>query len=289
MKNLAQVIGFQPKENANNIFIKKYNDGYYIEIDFDKQTFHFSGKIKILGKDFQNITKPEDWVVLECVNRLLQTGYKPENIILEKVYPAGHGFSGRLDICVNNVDGSEYLLIECKTYGKEFDKEFTRLKKDGGQLFTYFKFNNTANVVMLYASHLVDGNIFYKNEIVKIEDNYKKGGVKDFHHSWNKKTYQNIVWENLPYNSEIKKTFTKAQLKPLSKDQSDKIFHGFASILRKHSVSDKPNAFNKIFNLFLAKLYDEDKGEDMELEFHWREDDNPIDFQVRLINLHKKY
>jgi type I restriction enzyme M protein len=25
----------------------------------------------------------------------------------------------------------------------------------------------------------------------------------------------------------------------------------------------------------------------MELEFHWREDDNPIDFQVRLINLHK--
>lgn len=288
MKKLAQVIGFQAKENADNIFIKKYNNGYCIEIDFEKNTFHFGGKIKISGKDFQNITKPEDWVVIECVNRLLETGYKPQNIILEKVYPAGHGFSGRLDICVNNDDGSEYLLIECKTYGKEFDKEFTRLKKDGGQLFTYFKFSNKADVVMLYASHLVDGNIVYKNEIIKIEETYRKGDVKDFHHSWNKKTYQNIVWENLPYNSEIKKSFTKAELKPLSKDQSDKIFHGFASILRKHSVSDKPNAFNKIFNLFLAKLYDEDKGDDMELEFHWRENDNPIDFQVRLINLHKK-
>ena len=80
MKNLAQVIGFQPKENAKDIYIKKYPSGYSIEIDFDKKTFHFGGKIKIQGKDFQNITKPEDWVVLECVNRLLEKGYKPENI-----------------------------------------------------------------------------------------------------------------------------------------------------------------------------------------------------------------
>ncbi|GEJ52005.1 TPA: restriction endonuclease subunit S [Flavobacterium psychrophilum] len=288
MKDLIKIVGFQAKENASAIYIKKYLDGYAIEIDFDKKTFHFGGKIKIGGKDSQNITKPEDWVVLECVNRLLETGYKPENISLEKVYPAGHGFSGRLDICVNREDGSEYLLIECKTYGKEFDKEFTRIKKDGGQLFTYFKFSNKADVIMLYASQLINNEIIYPNEIVKIEENYKLGGTKDFYNSWNKKTYQNIVWENKPYNSETKKTFTKDDLKPLSKEQSDTIFHGFASILRKHSVSDKPNAFNKIFNLFLAKLYDEAKGDDMELDFHWREDDNPIDFQVRLINLHKK-
>ncbi|EKT3966050.1 restriction endonuclease subunit S [Flavobacterium psychrophilum] len=288
MKDLIKKLDFEPKENASAIYIKKYLDGYAIEIDFDKNTFYFGGKIKIGGKDSQNITKPEDWVVLECVNRLLETGYKPENISLEKVYPAGHGFSGRLDICVTREDGSEYLLIECKTYGKEFDKEFTRIKKDGGQLFTYFKFNNKADVIMLYASQLINNEIIYPNEIVKIEDNYKLGGTKDFYNSWNKKTYQNIVWENKPYNSETKKTFTKDDLKPLSKEQSDTIFHGFASILRKHSVSDKPNAFNKIFNLFLAKLYDEAKGDDMELDFHWREDDNPIDFQVRLINLHKK-
>lgn len=287
MKNLAQVIGFQAKENAKDIYIKKYKDGYVIEIDFDKKTFYFGGKIKVQGKNSQNITKPEDWVVLECVIRLLETGYDPSTISLEKVYPAGHGFSGRLDICVTQEDSSEYLLIECKTYGAAFDKEFTRIKKDGGQLFTYFKFSNKADLIMLYASQLSGNEIIYKNEIIKIEDDYRVGGTKDFYNCWNRKTYQNIVWENQPYNSEISKIFTKAELKPLSKDQSDKIFHGFASILRKHSVSDKPNAFNKIFNLFLAKLYDEAKGDDMELEFHWREDDNPIDFQVRLINLHK--
>jgi type I restriction enzyme M protein len=286
MKDLIKIVGFQAKENASAIYIKKYLDGYTIEIDFDKKTFHFGGKIKIGGKDSQNITKPEDWVVLECVNRLLETGYKPENISLEKVYPAGHGFSGRLDICVNREDGSEYLLIECKTYGKEFDKEFTRIKKDGGQLFTYFKFANKADLIMLYTSQLSNNEIDYENKIVKIEDEYRIGDVKDFYNSWNKNTKHQGVWENEPYDFKSKK-FTKADLKELNEAESTKIFHEFASILRKHSVSDKPNAFNKIFNLFLAKLYDEAKRENDELEFHWRENDNAVDFQVRLINLHK--
>lgn len=79
-----KVLKFQPKENSKDIYIKKYLDGYTIEIDFDIKTFHFGGKIKIGGKDFQNITKPEDWVVLECINRLLEKGYKPENISLDK-------------------------------------------------------------------------------------------------------------------------------------------------------------------------------------------------------------
>jgi len=53
-------------------------------------------------------------------------------------------------------------------------------------------------------------------------------------------------------------------------------------------VSDKPNAFTVIFNLFLAKLQDEQKRENDELEFHWRENDDAIEFQVRLHNLHKE-
>ncbi len=285
-KNLIQAIGFLPKENTSGIFIKKYTDDYAIEVDFEKQTFHFGGKIKIQTKDSQNITKPEDWVVLECVDKLLVKGYKPENIQLEKVWPAGHQNSGRLDICVTREDGSEYLLIECKTYGKEFEKEFTRMKKDGGQLFTYFKFSNKPDVIMLYASELNGKDINYKNEIVKIEEDYRTGDVKDFFNIWNKNTKHIGIWENEPYDFKSKK-FTKADLKELNEAESTKIFHEFASILRKHSVSDKPNAFNKIFNLFLAKLYDEAKRENDELDFHWRENDNAVDFQVRLINLHK--
>ncbi|MFT4092903.1 MAG: restriction endonuclease subunit S [Niabella sp.] len=287
IKNFISILGFYPKENTTDIFIKKYQNDYCIEIDFAKQIIDYGSKIKGDRKTTQNFSQHENFVVLECVNRLLETGYTPENIILEKTWSAGHGVSKALDICVTREDGSEYLLIECKTYGKEFEKEFKRMKKEGGQLFTYFKFSNKSDLLMLYASKLSGEEIIYQNEIVKIEGSYRTGDVKDFYNSWNK-TFVNFgVWENSPYDFKSKK-FTKANLKELTETESTKIFHEFASILRKHSVSDKPNAFNKIFNLFLAKLYDEAKRENDELDFHWREDDNAVDFQVRLINLHKE-
>jgi type I restriction enzyme M protein len=253
-KEFATKLGFTPKEGSLGIFMRKYSDGTTIEIDFEKNTFHFGGKLKIQGKDVQNITKAEDWVVLECLNRLLEKGYKPENISLEKVYPAGHGFSGRLDICVTREDGSEYLLIECKTYGKEFDKEFAKIKKDGGQLFTYFKFSNKADVIMLYASELKGDEIIFKNEIVKIEDDYRTGDVKDFYEKWNKLTKDNGVFDSWvrPYNFESK-ALTIKELEEICQEDSSFIFNRFLEILRHNVVSDKGNAFNRIFTLFLCK------------------------------------
>jgi type I restriction enzyme M protein len=290
-KKSVQLLGFLPKENSSGIYLKKYTDGYSIEVDFDKQTFHFGGKIKIQGKDSQNITKPEDWVVLECVNRLLEKGYKPENILLEKVYPAGHGFSGRLDICVTREDGSEYLLIECKTYGKEFDKEFARMKKDGGQLFTYFKFSNKADVIMLYTSILKENKVISKNEIVKIEEEYKSGDVKDFYEKWNKLTKDNGVFDEwvTPYNFK-NLALTINDLKEIRQEDSSFIFNRFLEILRHNVVSDKGNAFNRIFTLFLCKIYDEktNEGTDNELGFQWLEGiDNHRSFQIRLTDLYK--
>lgn len=290
-KKLIQNIGFQAKENASGIFIKKYSDGYAIEVDFEKQIFHFGGKIKIQGKDSQNISKSEDWVVLECLNKLLEKGYKPENISLEKVYPAGHGFSGRLDICVTREDGSEYLLIECKTYGKEFEKEFNKIKKDGGQLFTYFKFSNKADIIMLYASELKGNDIVSRSEIIKIEDDYRSGDVKDFYEKWNKLTKDNGVFDSWvkPYNFESKALSIK-DLEEIRQEDSSFIFNRFLEILRHNVVSDKGNAFNRIFTLFLCKIYDEksNEGTDNELGFQWLEGiDNHRSFQIRLTDLYK--
>ncbi len=290
-KDFIQKFDFHPKENSSGIFIKNYLDSYSIEVDFENQTFYFGGKIKVQGKLSQNITKPEDWVVLECVDRLLTKGYKPENISLEKVWPAGHQHSGRLDICVTRDDGSEYLLIECKTYGKVFDKEFNRINKDGGQLFTYFKFSNKADVIMLYASELKENKIVYRNEIVKIEDDYRTGDVKDFYEKWNKLTKDNGVfdsWVN-PYNFESK-ALTINDLEEIRQEDSSFIFNRFLEILRHNVVSDKGNAFNRIFTLFLCKIYDEksNEGTDDELAFQWLEGiDTHRSFQLRLTDLYK--
>jgi type I restriction enzyme M protein len=290
-KQLITMLGFSPKENTVGIFSKKYPqaDDYCIEVNFEKQAINYGNLIISDSKTTQNFSQPENFVVLECINRLLEKGYKPENIILEKTWAAGHGTSGRLDICVNREDGSEYLLIECKTCGKEFDREFARMKKDGGQLFTYFKFSNKADVIMLYASELKGNEIIYHNEIIKIEEDYRTGDVKDFYEKWNKLTNDNGVWESSPYNFKPKAK-TINELEDIKQEDSSFIFNRFLEILRHNVVSDKPNAFNKIFTLFLCKIYDEkDKeGTNEELDFQWIEGkDDDISFQLRLTDLYK--
>jgi len=290
-KKLIQALGFKPKENTSNTYHKKYSEcnNYEIEVDFDKKQINFGKIIKSENKTTQNFSQAENWVVLECVDRLLEKGYQPKDITLEKTWKTGHGTSGRLDILITQKK-STYLMIECKTWGTEFDKEFKNLEKTGGQLFTYFQQDNSAEVLMLYASKLDGKGILYKNEIVKIEEHYRQAGnVEDVYGRWNKVSNSNGVFEDWvkPYLFENKK-LTKKDLNPLNEEDSQKIFYEFLSILRKHSVSDKPNAFNKIFNLFLAKIFDEKKRDSKELEFQWKEHkDSPVEFQIRLINLYK--
>ena len=291
IKKHITALGFVPKNGTNGIYHKMYVD-YAIEIDFEKQNINYGNSIIAESRTTQNFSQPENFVVLECVDRLLLKGYKPQNIILEKTWPSGHGTSGRLDICVNREDGTPYMLIECKTYGKEYNKESTKIHKDGGQLFTYFQLSGSkADVIMLYASELKGDKYIYVNEIIKIEDDYRNGDVKDIYEKWNKLTKDNGIFDSWvqPYNFQSK-ALTKEQLKEIKAEDSSFIFNRFLEILRHNVVSDKGNAFNKIFTLFLCKVYDETTtGEGEELKFQWLEGrDNHVDFQLRLTDLYSK-
>ena len=110
-KNLIQKLDFTPKENTSGIFQKKYSKcgNYIIEINFNTETFNFGNKIKAESKTTQNFLQAENWVVLECVDRLLEKGFQPQNITLEKTWKTGHGTSGRLDILVTRDNNSAYL------------------------------------------------------------------------------------------------------------------------------------------------------------------------------------
>lgn len=291
IKRHITALGFVPKNGTNGIYHKIYVD-YAIEIDFEKQSINYGSVITAESKTTQNFSQPENFVVLECVDRLLTKEYKPQNIVLEKTWPSGHGTSGRLDICVNREDGTPYMLIECKTFGKEYNKELARIRKDGGQLFTYFQLSGSkADVLMLYASELKGNKFVYVNEIIKIEDDYRNGDVKDIYEKWNKLTKDNGIFDSWvqPYNFQSK-ALTKEQLKEIKAEDSSFIFNRFLEILRHNVVSDKGNAFNKIFTLFLCKVYDETTtGEGEELKFQWLEGrDNHVDFQLRLTDLYSK-
>lgn len=292
-KKLIKKLGFTPKENTSGIFQKKYSEcnDYVIEIDFEKENLIFGDKIIVESKTTQNFSQAENWVVLECVDRLLEKGYQPQNITLEKTWKTGHGTSGRLDILVTRDDGSTYLMIECKTWGTEFEKEFKNLKKNGGQLFSYFQQDKDADIIMLYASELDGNKLKYKNEIVKIEDDYRQtGNIKDLFERWNKLPKSNGVFDNWasPYEFQSK-ALTKNDLKVLKQEDSSFIFNRFLEILRHNVVSDKPNAFNKIFTLFLCKIVDENRNEDKQLHFQWLEgEDSHISFQKRLTDLYNR-
>lgn len=300
--NFLEILGFLPKENASGIFYKKYDnfDDYTIEIDFDKKYINYGNLIQTESKTTSNFSQAENFVVLECVNRLLEKGYQPQNIILEKTWATGHGTSGRLDILVTKDDGSAYLMIECKTWGVEFDKELSRLKKDGGQLFTYFQQDKNADVLALYTSILEKDRIIYRNEIVKIEEDYRlTGNVKDFFDRWNKLPKTNGIFET-GINAYECKSRAITKLKDLNPEDSSFIFNRFLEILRHNVVSDKPNAFNKIFTLFLCKIYDEKitkPGDEFGFQWFYNSyayegrnyppDDN-ISFQKRLTDLYSK-
>ena len=292
-KILIQALGFVPKENTSGIFQKKYSKAYdyAIEVDFDNETINYGTKINEESKTTQNFSQAENWVVLECVNRLLEKGYQPQHITLEKTWKTGHGTSGRLDILVAKDDGSAYLMIECKNWGTEFQKEFKNLEKNGGQLFTYFQQDKNAEILMLYASELEGNEVKFRNEIIKIEDDYRQAGnVKDFYDRWNKLPKANGVFENwvTPYEFQSK-ALTRNDLKALKQEDSSFIFNRFLEILRHNVVSDKPNAFNKIFTLFLCKIVDENRNPDEQLHFQWLEgEDNHISFQKRLTDLYNR-
>lgn len=294
IKKHITTLGFLPKNGTSDIYHKvySYHDNYVISIDFNTEHIEYGDKIIAESKTTQNFSQPENFVVLECVDKLLTKGYKPQNIVLEKTWPSGHGTSGRLDICVNREDGTPYMLIECKTFGKEYNKELARTRKDGGQLFTYFQLSGgKADVLMLYASELKGNKFVYVNEIIKIEDDYRNGDVKDIYEKWNKLTKDNGIFDSWvqPYNFQSK-ALTKEQLKEIKAEDSSFIFNRFLEILRHNVVSDKGNAFNKIFTLFLCKVYDETTtGEGEELKFQWLEGrDNHVDFQLRLTDLYSK-
>ena len=293
MIELLNKLLFLPQENTINIYNKKYNS-HVIKIDLDKNIINFGKGIFFNDSknSTQKITKEEDLVVLECVDRLLTKGYNPNNIILEKVYPSGHGTSGRLDILVQDDDESAYMMIECKTWGKEFDKEFNNLNKNGGQLFNYFQQDKDVEILVLYTSKLINNEFQYTNQIIKIEEEYRAtSNVKDCYERWNKFTKNNGVFDDWvkAYNYKSK-ALTPKELIDIKQEDSSFIFNRFMEILRHNVVSDKPNAFSKIFTLFLCKIMDEKiTKEDEELGFQWFEGiDTHISFQKRLTDLYQK-
>ena len=124
-KDVLKTLGFTAE---GNIFQKSIGEAN-LKVDFDKQEMIYPEDkgLKVNERQTCNFSKDENFVVFECVHRLLAKGYKPEHLELEPRWRVGHGASGgRADILVKNQENKALLIIECKTPGDEFERAWQK-------------------------------------------------------------------------------------------------------------------------------------------------------------------
>ena len=149
LKDLLKTLGFTEEGNT----FQKSMDEADLKVDFGKkEIFYPEDKgLKVNRRDTCNFSQNENFVVFECVHRLLDKGYKPEHLELEPRWRVGRGASGgRADILVRDQENNPLLIIECKTAGDEFDKAWEKTLQDGDQLFSYAQQNPEELIETIY-------------------------------------------------------------------------------------------------------------------------------------------
>lgn len=255
---------------------KCYGSGKWtIAVDFESHRIDYPSEITLGDQTTSNFENSENFVVLECVDRLLTKGYPPNCLSLEHKWSLGRQYKGKLDILVKHRRSSKraYLMIECKTYPDAYEKEIERMQRDGGQLFSYWQQDRRADYLCLYTSYVAGGAVEYESAIVKIEEDFRSlGDVKEVFNRWNKQFASKGLFEPEVNAYAVGCVpLLREDLKPLKEADGQHIYAQFLEILRHNVVSDKGNAFNKIFNLFLCKIVDEEKQNGKQLDFQWLE------------------
>lgn len=292
LKEILKTLGYEEKANSFIFHFEEFDCN--IEIDFKNKKIIYPEDKGLIVNERQtcNFSDNENFVVLECIHRLLLKGYKPSHIEIEKRWSLGHlQKSGRADICVMNETGNDMLfIIECKTYGEEFEKELKTLKEDGGQLFSYYQQEQSTKWLILYATGMADDTLIHQMRTIPVFDteeilekakndktiklyedaHSKEKAFEVWDNTYEKKIYQDLIFTNdtIAYNIG-EKPLRKKDLKEFN--PRDKIVNRFEEVLRHNNVSDKENAFNKLVALFICKLVDEIT----------KSDDDIVDFQYK--------
>lgn len=318
--NIKELLTLLEFEHEGNIYTKRYanvSEPLKVDISGDGHICYRECGITIGRETTCNLLEPENLVVLHCVDRLLWKGYSPFHIELEPAWKLGHSAKGGYaDVWVRTFkdggfDGSDddkesLLIIECKTWGREFDGAWADTKEDGAQLFSYFQQERSTKFLCLYTADIVDGKIEQNYHLINVQDNEEKLANEESARSYkdadnNKKLYK--VWHETYHDDYAtrglfekdiepyrigKNKYTTKDLDSVDNETIQKKYNEFALILRQHNVGGYENAFDKLVNLFLAKVVDETSNPD-DLNFYWKGSayDDDYRLQDRLQRLYR--
>lgn len=315
--NIKKILSILCFEQDGDVFIKSYeNVSAPLKVDVRNERFYYEEVGITVGRETtSNFSEPENFVVFECIDRLLSMGYKPEHIELEPAWKLGHTQKGGYaDIWVRThsslsgemaTDKESLLIIECKK-PDEFDGAWKDTLEDGAQLFSYFQQEQATKFLCLYTSDLDGEKIKPEYYLINVQDNedllinnsklltYKDAkNNKQLFRVWHD-TYQCDAATRGLFEDDIqpyhigKNKFSVKDLYPISNEEIKKKYNEFATILRRHNVGAKENAFDKLVNLFLAKVVDETNNPD-NLHFYWKGAayDDDFSLQDRLQRLYR--
>ncbi|MEZ4526065.1 MAG: N-6 DNA methylase [Desulfobacterales bacterium] len=212
------------------------------------------------------------------------------------------------------------LIIECKTFGTEHDKEKQKTLEEGGQLFGYLANDHSATHLCIYSSRLYKGCIEYRSDIIHVEDSPEakekfskekadghtaaRQALPLFEHAHNRETLHH-AWKTTYGGTFLTSGIFEEEFTPYAigytpwrgkalrdfngQNGSTRVFNSFMEILRHNNVSDRENAFNRLCAIILAKLIDEEREPAAILDFQWFPNkDTAEDLIDRLQRLYKR-
>jgi len=296
IKALLIAMGFGIDQRNINLYVKDYKFGDYSEpyniiVDIEKGIINYGDFINIKDTTTSNFSHDENFVVIECIDRLLEKGYNPKDITLEKKWKLGRLLkSGKADITITGKNDKTILIIECKKWGAEYELEKVEMKRNGGQLFSYYQQEKDTRFLCLYASHFNGIKINYKNSVISVQDSQEEkdaqslsadpitfanaNNISDMLKVWLfkiKKHKTDYYLEKGIFEKEVEAYnpgYAPLKISDL-KDMTDSkgIYLQFEEILRHNNISDRSNAFNRFISLVLAKIVDESKADEERADF----------------------
>lgn len=317
-ENTIELLELLNFEKDGNLYTKRYSTGTELKVDISGNGYIAYRECGItIGRETTcNLLEPESLVVLTCIDQLLFKEYRPEHLELEPAWKLGHSSKGGYaDIWVRTFqDGNLELqtsekqslcIIECKKWDK-YEDAWTDTIEDGAQLFSYYQQERATKFLCLYTADIIDGVVKPNYRLINVQDNKElleldetlKGYAgstnnKELYATWRDTYHCEYATRGLfeddivPY--EIgKNKYTVNDLDPVSSDTIQKKYNEFALILRQHNVGGHENAFDKLVNLFLAKVVDETNNRD-DLQFYWKGSayDDAYRLQDRLQRLYR--
>lgn len=291
-----------PLVQSGNQWTYYINRTIVLTIDVRTNTFSLVENgvpIQADRKTIMDLSNPENHSVVMLLIQILERGYAFNSITLEKKWQTGRAPIW-LDVMLKNPANDDIYMIEVKKYDEFLKYSEPSSESKVKQLCSYAMQEQTTKIASFYSYDFDKEENCFAN-IFCAELRNVSLNTDDFYDRWNKFfDHSEYLTNNNPFNIQ-KFVLSYNSLKNITSSDTKTLFFQFLTILRLNSISDKPTAFMKMINLFIAKLEDEitqdiafdsidQQGQmfsHVGLRFQYIDDETPESFLKRLNELYK--